>query len=147
LHTARERIKFNRNLITKKELVKFGNNAINLLQNFNWTVFFDILLATSILFFNEKKTNYIILESGIGGRFDSTNFIDSPVACVITSISLDHQAILGDNVEKIAWQKAGIIKKNSHVFTPNSQQQVVLNVIQQQCDAVGAILHVVDVDM
>ena len=60
--------------------------------------------------------DYVILESGIGGRFDSTNFLKSPEVCVITSISLDHQAILGETIEEIAWQKAGFALRGSKIF-------------------------------
>jgi dihydrofolate synthase / folylpolyglutamate synthase len=58
-------------------------------------------------YYGENKVDYVILEAGLGGRFDSTNFIDTPLASVITSISLDHQSLLGNTVEEIAWHKAG----------------------------------------
>lgn len=51
--------------------------------------------------------DYVVLEAGLGGRFDSTNFIENPLVSVITSVSLDHQALLGQTVEEIAWHKAG----------------------------------------
>jgi dihydrofolate synthase / folylpolyglutamate synthase len=53
------------------------------------------------------KVEYVVLETGIGGRFDSTNFIDNPDVCVVTSVSLDHQNMLGETVREIAWHKAG----------------------------------------
>lgn len=53
------------------------------------------------------KVEYVVLETGIGGRFDSTNFIENPAVCVITSVSLDHQNMLGETVREIAWHKAG----------------------------------------
>ena len=85
------------------------------------------------------------MEAGIGGRFDSTNFIDRSEVSVITSISLDHQALLGETVEEIAWQKAGIIKKNGNVFTSESQDVAVLNVIKKQCVEMNATLHIIPV--
>lgn len=147
LHTARERIKLNRDLISPSDMIASGTKALDLLQGFDWVVIFDQLLTTSLVFFGTKDVDYIVLEAGIGGRFDSTNFIDNPVACVITSISLDHQAILGETVEEIAWQKAGIIKHNSQVFTPSTQQPGVLAVFRKQCHEVGATLHEVPVEL
>jgi dihydrofolate synthase / folylpolyglutamate synthase len=58
-------------------------------------------------YFGEQGVAYVVLEAGLGGRFDSTNFIENPLATVITSVSLDHQALLGNTVEEIAWHKAG----------------------------------------
>lgn len=86
------------------------------------------------------------MESGIGGRYDSTNFVESPAACVICSISLDHQGTLGETIQEIAWQKAGIIKNRSHVFTPSTQKPEVLEVFRKQCEAMQAVLHVVPVN-
>ena len=147
LHTARERIRIGRNLISQEDLVRLGEDAIKNLGGAQWVVFFDLFLAAAIKYFDEKKTEYMILESGIGGRYDTTNFISNPAACVITSISLDHQQLLGETIEQIAWQKAGIIKPNSHVFTPDSQLPSVLRVFQEQCNSVKATLHVVPVNM
>ncbi|WP_425351199.1 bifunctional folylpolyglutamate synthase/dihydrofolate synthase [Hoeflea marina] len=71
---------------------------------------FEILTAVMFLLFSEHPADVAIVEVGLGGRFDATNVIARPAACVITSISLDHQAYLGDRVELIAAEKAGIIK-------------------------------------
>ncbi len=146
LHTARERIRFGRELISQAEMVQFGSKSLELLKNCSFSVFFDLLLATALQFFGERNCEYIVFESGIGGRFDSTNFLEAPVACVICSISLDHQSTLGNTIEEIAWQKAGIVKRNSHVFTPSTQRPSVLEVFRKQCDALDATLHVVPVD-
>lgn len=72
--------------------------------------FFDFLVILAFLWFFEKKVNLVVCEVGIGGRYDSTNFIQ-PILSVITSISLDHQELLGATLEQIAWHKAGIIKR------------------------------------
>lgn len=76
---------------------------------------FEITMAIAMLWFEREKCDIVVLEAGIGGLLDCTNVIPSPVLSVITSISLDHTAILGDTVEKIAEQKAGIIKTSSAV--------------------------------
>lgn len=76
---------------------------------------FEITMAIAFLWFVWEKCDIVVLETGIGGLLDSTNVIPPPLLSVITSISLDHTEILGDTVEKIAVQKAGIIKENSAV--------------------------------
>lgn len=146
MHTARERIRVGRTMISREDLTRCGEDALQFLSNSSWQVFFDLLLATGLRYFDEQKVNYMVLECGIGGRYDTTNFIENPAACVITSISLDHQQVLGETVEEIAWQKAGIIKPSTHVFTPASQLPSVLKVFQKQCESVQATLHVVPVD-
>jgi folylpolyglutamate synthase len=60
----------------------------------------------------EEQVDAVILEVGVGGEYDATNVIESPVVCGITSLGMDHVAVLGDTIEKIAWHKAGIIKVN-----------------------------------
>jgi dihydrofolate synthase / folylpolyglutamate synthase len=96
-------------------------------------------------YFAEQKVDYVVMEAGIGGRFDTTNFIDSSEVSVITSISLDHQALLGETVEEIAFQKAGIIKKNGNVFTSAAQDEGVLRVLNEECVKMNATLHIIPV--
>ena len=146
LHTARERIKIGRSLVSKADLTRLGQSSLASMRDLPWTVFFDLLLTTALRYFGEQEVDYLVLEAGIGGRYDSTNFLPSAPVGVITSISLDHQALLGDTIEEIAWQKAGIIKPGMHLFTASSQQPSVLEVFRKACDAVGATLHEVAVD-
>lgn len=72
--------------------------------------YFETLLLMGLLIFKEAGVDYLILETGMGGRLDATNVVEKPLACIITSISLDHTEYLGDTIEKIAGEKAGIIK-------------------------------------
>lgn len=143
LHTARERIKIGKELISIDDFVRLGKKSIEHMSTKPWAVFFDLLLTTALQYFGEKGVDYIVLEAGIGGRYDSTNFIPSPVASVITKISLDHQAMLGNSIEEIAYQKAGIIKPDSHIFTSESQPESVLAIFRDCCKEVNATLHVV----
>lgn len=145
MHTARERVRVNRDLIPPSDMIRLGNEVLETLAPQPWVVFFDLLLALAIKYFNEKNVKYMVLESGIGGRYDTTNFVDNPAACVITSISLDHQQLLGDTIEEIAYQKAGIIKPNTHVFTPATQAPSVLEVFRNECVKKEATLHEVPV--
>mmetsp|Transcript_26416 Transcript_26416/g.25296 ORF Transcript_26416/g.25296 Transcript_26416/m.25296 type:complete len:485 (+) Transcript_26416:195-1649(+) len=145
LHTARERIKIGTSLISKEDVIRLGEETLEKMANITWVVFFDVLLTLSMRYFGEQNVDYIILEAGIGGRFDSTNFINEPAVSVITSISLDHQSLLGDTLEEIAWQKAGIIKQNGHVFTSEAQELCVMEVLRKQCVEMNATLHIIPV--
>ena len=82
--------------------------------------YFEFLFGMGMTAFAETDVEYIILETGLGGRLDATNAIDNPALAIITSISLDHTAILGDTIEKIAGEKAGIIKPGVPVFFDGS---------------------------
>ena len=78
--------------------------------------YFELLYAVAMVAFQREKAEYAVLETGLGGRLDATNTIEHPIATVITSISLDHTEILGDTIEKIAAEKAGIIKEGVPVI-------------------------------
>ena len=86
---------------------------------------FEITTAIAFIYFASQKCDIVVLEAGIGGLLDCTNIIEKSCASVITSISLDHTAILGDTVEKIARQKAGIIKQGCPLILAPSQKREV----------------------
>jgi dihydrofolate synthase/folylpolyglutamate synthase len=90
---------------------------------------FEIMSAVAFMLFAEEPADYCVMEVGLGGRFDATNVLVNPAACLITPIGLDHQAYLGDTIEKIAFEKAGIIKPGAPVFVAD-QPDSVLNVIR-----------------
>lgn len=91
---------------------------------------FEIVTAIAFLYFEEEEADYVVLEVGLGGRFDSTNIISSPMASIITTIDYDHIDVLGKTLEEIAYQKAGIIKENSIVIL-YPQDPGVLGVIEE----------------
>lgn len=102
---------------------------------------FELLTAAGFLYFAEKACDTVVLEVGLGGRLDSTNVIDAPRLAVICGIALDHTAVLGDTVEKIAAEKAGIIKPGSTVLCgvmPEGAEEV----IRARAQAVGDEFHV-----
>ena len=104
---------------------------------------FELITAIGFEYFKRKKCDVVILEAGMGGRLDSTNIIKSSLLSVITGISLDHTAFLGDTVEKIAAEKAGIIKENGSVlFGGNSKS--VEEVIKAKAAEMGADYHFAD---
>ena len=84
--------------------------------------FFELLTAAALVYFAQKKVQYVILETGLGGRKDPTN-VCMPVLSIITSVGLDHTQILGDTLEKIAAEKAGIIKPGIPVLCGNLPPQ------------------------
>ncbi len=104
--------------------------------------YFELLIAFSFWLFYKRQVDYAVVEVGIGGLLDSTNIIDRPdKICVITDIGLDHTEILGDTIDKIAMQKAGIIKAKNEVFM-NLQSPEIMSVVKKQCQAMEAPLHV-----
>mgnify|MGYP002624626967 CR=1 FL=1 len=98
--------------------------------------FFEALTAVAFIAFSEAKCDYAVLETGLGGRLDATN-ICAPEICVITKIGLDHCDWLGDTVEKIAAEKAGIIKKGVPIVLGKNDPEVVA-VVKTRASEVGA---------
>ena len=96
--------------------------------------FFEILTASAFIYFAEQKAEYVVLETGLGGRKDPTN-VCTPRVCAITSVGLDHTQILGETLEQIATEKAGIIKPNVPVFcgsVPPQARLVIENTAHHQ---------------
>ena len=104
---------------------------------------FELMTAAALLWYRREKCDIVVLEVGLGGRFDATNIIDAPEAAVIMNIGLDHTAVLGDTVEQIAAEKAGIIKPGCAVVL-YPQQESVMEVIRARCASLGAALHTAD---
>lgn len=103
--------------------------------------FFEITTVAAILAFARTPADYSLLEVGLGGRLDATNVVDRPALSVITPISLDHQHFLGDTIDEIAGEKAGIMKPDVPcVVAP--QSDAVLDVLREKADRVGAPLLV-----
>ena len=102
---------------------------------------FDLLTAMGLLYFRRRECGLVILEAGMGGRLDSTNAIPPPEAAVITGISLEHTEYLGDTVEKIAAEKAGILKPGTEAVL-QAQSPEVEAVIRARCAELGCGLTV-----
>lgn len=101
---------------------------------------FEIVTATAMLYYKRAGCDIVSLEVGLGGRFDATNVIPCPDVAVITSISLDHMKILGDTVEKIAFEKCGIIKQGGQVVLYPDQPGGVTEVVRRRVAEEGARL-------
>ena len=115
LFTPAERIRINGRLIGKPAFAKLCQTV--LAQEKEKLNFFEILTAAALLYFSQNKVQYAVLETGLGGRKDPTNAC-LPEVCLITSVGLDHCALLGHTLAQIAREKAGIIKSGAPVFCP-----------------------------
>lgn len=104
---------------------------------------FELMTAAAMLYFLEEKCDIVVLEVGLGGRFDATNVVDTPECSIIMNIGLDHTAILGGTVEEIAAEKAGIIKENCPCVL-YEQKRSVMDVVAERCRELDAPLTTAD---
>ncbi|MFT4663395.1 MAG: dihydrofolate synthase/folylpolyglutamate synthase [Polaribacter sp.] len=118
----RERIKINGEYISEEAVIEFVNNHSELFEEIQPS-FFEITVAMAFDYFAKEKVDIAIVETGLGGRLDSTNIMQ-PDLSVITNISLDHQSMLGETLPEIAGEKAGIIKQEVPVVIGESQKEV-----------------------
>jgi dihydrofolate synthase/folylpolyglutamate synthase len=129
----RERIRVNGEKISEEFVLEFCNQ----IQNLNLDIepsFFEITFAMSVSYFNSENCSFCVLETGMGGRLDATNIVN-PIVSVITNIGFDHTQFLGDTYAEIAFEKAGIIKKNTPVVigeTKSETKAVFLNTAKSQ---------------
>ena len=134
----RERIQYNGNMIEHHELAecveKVKNAAEMLKEKEIFPTEFEAVTAAAFVYFEKKKCDFVVLEVGLGGRYDSTNLILAPYASVITSISLDHMNILGSTVEEIAAEKCGIIKFGGATVVYPFQDEAAMSVIKKTCE-------------
>ncbi len=146
----RERIQYNGNMIEKHDLaecVTLVKDAVEKVaeSGLNPTEF-EAITAAAFVYFERKKCDFVVLETGLGGRLDSTNVIEAPYVSVITSISLDHTAILGDTIEKIAAEKCGIIKFGAETVVYPFQDEKAMQVIRDTCEARCNTLRIPDIN-
>lgn len=129
-----ERIQVSKKHIEKESLARITNLVkekidIMLKEGYNHPTEFEVVTAIGFKYFEEQQIDFLVLEVGLGGRFDATNVVTNTLVSVITSISYDHMEYLGDTLEKIAFEKAGIIKENSNVVI-YPQEDIIVNTIK-----------------
>ena len=132
LVSFRERIQVNRQLIPEGDVVRLVAELQPMLRKFpadHHPTFFEVVTVMALNYFAEQQCELVIWETGLGGRLDATNIV-TPLASVITNIAFDHQQWLGDTLEKIAAEKAGIIKPGVPVITA-TDDPAALAVIEQ----------------
>ena len=120
-----ERIQFDGKEISDQEICSYYLRVKNVVEKKKIkATFFEMTTAMMFLYFADKKSEYVVLETGMGGRYDATNVVNSEVA-VITNVTLDHVGFLGDNIYDISREKAGIIKKTSKVVVGDSNKDFI----------------------
>ena len=133
----RERFQINGAMIPKEELVEEVEVLAPIADEFeksgDQVTEFEYITALALHWFARRGCDMVVLEVGMGGRFDATNAIDVPEAAAIMSISLDHTAILGDTLEKIAFEKAGIVKEGGRLVLYPDQAPEVARELTQIC--------------
>jgi dihydrofolate synthase/folylpolyglutamate synthase len=143
-----EMIQVNKQQIDKES---FGNITtiikekidIMIEEGFSHPTEFEIMTGIGLKYFQEKKIDFLVLEVGLGGRIDATNVVNNTLVSVISSISYDHMEFLGDTLEKIAFEKAGIIKKDSNVVI-YPQENSVTNIIKSVANERNATVYETD---
>ncbi len=151
LFQYRERIQVNGSCITKAALGR-GVERIKgicdgmVARGLSHPTPFEIETALGFLYFREKACDVVVLETGMGGLLDATNIVENTLAAVLTSVSMDHMQFLGDTPEKIAFQKAGIIKRGCRVVSA-VQRKEVMEVIRAGAEAMGCPLQAVKPEM
>ena len=123
LFNFNERIRVDGIPISDQEIVSFLDNSFKEINKIRST-FFEVTTVMAFDYFNKNKVDIAVIETGLGGRLDSTNVI-RPVISVITSISMDHTEILGDSIEQIAKEKAGIIKEKTPLFVYHQDANIL----------------------
>lgn len=142
-----EEISINGIDITKKDFMAYTDRikvyVDRLDEEGHHVTYFEFITAIMFLYFYEEGVDVAVIEVGLGGIFDSTNVIKKPLACLITSISMDHTNILGDTLGEIASNKAGIIKEGVPVFV-YPQKDEAMDVIKDVADIKKAKLNILD---
>ena len=144
----RERITFDGEFIPREDFARLTERVAEAAGKCMDNGFsqFEILTAVCFLWFAEVGAEYCVIEAGIGGTLDCTNIIPTPEAAVITSIGLDHTAILGRTEAEIAKSKSGVIKGRSAVAAAGISESA-MDVLRERCERVGARLIVPDVSL
>ncbi|MBV1819026.1 bifunctional folylpolyglutamate synthase/dihydrofolate synthase [Anaerosalibacter bizertensis] len=129
LERFNERIQINGKDIPDETFAKITENVKEktekiVSEGFPHPTVFELITAISFLYFKEENVDFVVLEVGLGGRLDSTNVIDGSLLSVITTVDYDHMNVLGDSLDKIAREKAGIIKENGTVLSYPQKDEV-----------------------
>ncbi len=146
----RERIRVDGEMISEEELENVTlavKNEIEKLRSEDIIITeFEAVTAAAFLYYKNMGCDFVVLETGLGGRFDATNVIERPIASVIVSISLDHVNILGNTISDIAYEKCGIIKNGCPVVTNSAQPSDAFKMIKEQSEMRNSALSVADID-
>jgi dihydrofolate synthase/folylpolyglutamate synthase len=131
LHTFRERIQVNCQMISREEVVALVEEVQPLVERVDGVTTFEAITAMGFLYFARAEVDVAVVEVGLGGRLDATNVV-TPEVSIITSLSLEHTYLLGDTLDKIAFEKAGIVKPGVPAVTA-PQQDEARTVLERVC--------------
>jgi dihydrofolate synthase/folylpolyglutamate synthase len=143
-----ERIMVNSEMISEEKMLDLLNRVyspVEKLSKADPPTFFEIMTALAFMYFADTKVDIAVIETGLGGRLDSTNVI-RPKVVGITSLSIDHHHQLGDTIDKIAWEKAGVFKSGIPIITVQ-QERDAMHVLKTQATAMKAPLSVTGGDI
>jgi len=139
-----ERIKINQANISEIEFEEILKDIWGVVEKFSLT-YFEILTLVAFVYFSEEKVDISVIETGLGGKYDATNTIRNVIASIITPIDFDHTELLGNKIEDIAKEKAGIIKKNTYVVS-SGQRKEVEKIIKKTCESLNCKLFILGKD-
>ncbi|AHB12804.1 folylpolyglutamate synthase/dihydrofolate synthase family protein [Dehalococcoides mccartyi] len=145
----RERIRLDGKMISKAHLVRLMASISPLVEEMNDHAYlgkitsFEVMTALAFEFFHRQQAAFQVIETGLGGRLDATNVI-TPSLSVITPISLDHTEVLGDSLEKISAEKAGIIKQSVPVVSAAQRPEVMAVIRERCCKTQSQLIEVTD---
>ncbi len=132
VHSFTERIQINNCEISENDLVNCVEIVKKAIEKYNIRpTEFELVTVIGMVYFEMQKCDFVVLEVGMGGRYDATNVIPAPKVSVIASISIDHTEYLGDTIEKIAFEKCGIIKTGSNVVAYADNPENAVKVIKE----------------
>lgn len=144
VYDIRERIQINGQLISEKKFVHALNAVLSKTENSGiHPSYFETLTAMAFVSFQESNINYQVIETGFGGRLDATNVMEQEKVCVLSKIGFDHTDYLGNTLEKIAFEKAGIVHKGNHVIALRQEPEINA-VFENRCQEVGATIEWVE---
>ena len=129
LYDVKERIRINKTIISKDDFI---SAYLKIKPHITNQTFFEILTAMAFQQFYDENVDFVVLEVGLGGMFDATNIIDNSLVSIITNVELDHLQYLGNTREKIAAEKAGIIKQNSIFITGIDKDDAVFAIFEEK---------------
>jgi dihydrofolate synthase/folylpolyglutamate synthase len=139
LKDFRERIRVNGQMISEESVVNFVGDNLSNIDRFGPS-FFEVTVVMAFSYFRECNVDVAVIETGMGGRLDSTNVIN-PILSVITNISMDHTQFLGDSLAKIAFEKAGIIKDRTPIVVSEHQDSEISDVLSLAASAKNTFLQ------
>ncbi|KIX00479.1 uncharacterized protein Z518_10619 [Rhinocladiella mackenziei CBS 650.93] len=158
LRFVRERIQINGRPLSEKQFARYFFEVWDRLEQAanvagedpkapgTKPVYFRFLTLMAFHTYMSEKVDTAVIECGIGGAYDSTNIIETPAVTGITSLGIDHAAILGSTIGEIAWHKSGIMKSGTKCLTPSGQPEDAKNVMAQVAQEKGSALEYVDID-